>query len=82
MEEMLQICVFLLCLGVVSAFIGQSRLTSRPKVGRLYENFGFDFAEDQAESAPLELFGEANYKKFVELDDPDALLLGVSYIID
>ena len=79
---MMQILVLICCLIASSAFTRTSKVSNRPSVGRLYENFGFDFAEDQADSAPLELFGEANYKKFVELDDPDALLLGVSYIFN
>jgi len=42
----------------------------------LYENFGFDFAEDQYENSPAQLFGEANYKRFVGGYDQEALLLG------
>jgi len=31
----------------------------------VYENFGFDFAEDQSDMSPKELLGEANYKQWV-----------------
>jgi len=42
---------------------------SRPST-KLYENFGFDFAEDQVENTPVELLGEANYKTWLNGVDP------------
>ena len=41
---------------------------------KLYENFGFDFAEDQVENTPQIILGEANYKKWVNSVDPDNML--------
>ncbi|KAL9190018.1 hypothetical protein ACHAXT_007229 [Thalassiosira profunda] len=46
---------------------------SRPST-RVYENFGFDFAEDQVENTPQIILGEANYKKWVNTVDPDNML--------
>ena len=46
---------------------------SRPST-KLYENFGFDFAEDQAENTPEIILGEANYKKWVNSVDPNNML--------
>jgi len=40
----------------------------------LYENFGFDFAEDQVENTPQIILGEANYKKWVNGVDPNNML--------
>jgi len=49
-----------------AAFTPQSSVSSvaRPST-KLNENFGFDFAEDQAENTPGILLGEANYKQWV-----------------
>ena len=44
--------------------------TSRPST-KLYENFGFDFAEDQVENTPQIILGEANYKTWLNGVDPD-----------
>jgi len=41
---------------------------------RLYENFGFSFAEDQVENTPQLILGEANYKKWVNSVDPNNML--------
>ena len=46
---------------------------TRPS-SKLYENFGFDFAEDQAENTPQIILGEANYKTWVNSVDPDNFL--------
>lgn len=59
-----------------SAFSVNSGVTttlSRPST-QLYENFGFDFAEDQVENTPQIILGEANYKKWVNGVDPDNFL--------
>ncbi len=52
-----------------SAFMPQGTLSSvaPPTVSttKLNENFGFDFAEDQAENTPAVILGEANYKQWV-----------------
>jgi len=53
-----------------AAFSVQSRASARPET-KLYENFGFDFAEDQAENTPQIILGEANYKKWLNSVDPD-----------
>jgi hypothetical protein len=45
-----------------AAFTPQSSVRSTTK---LNENFGFDFAEDQAENTPSVILGEANYKQWV-----------------
>ncbi len=52
-------------LPLASAFTVPSSLlpSVRPNT-RVYENFGLDFAEDQAENAPIQLLGEANYKQW------------------
>lgn len=58
-----------------SAFSVQSAI--KPSVRtetKLYENFGFDFAEDQAENTPQIILGEANYKKWVNSVDPNNML--------
>merc|ERR1719183_2935664 len=47
--------------------------TSRPST-KLYENFGFDFAEDQVENTPQIILGEANYKTWGNSADPDNFL--------
>ena len=47
--------------------------STRPST-RVYENFGFDFAEDQVENTPQIILGEANYKKWVNTVDPDNML--------
>merc|ERR1711906_29865 len=41
---------------------------------QLYENFGFDFAEDQVENTPQIILGGANYKKWVNGVDPNNML--------
>jgi len=46
----------------------------RPSTTKLYENFGFDFAEDQVENTPQIILGEANYKKWVNSVDPANML--------
>ena len=58
-----------------SAFTPASPSTTavRPSTN-LYENFGFDFAEDQVENTPQIILGEANYKKWVNSVDPDNML--------
>ena len=57
-----------------SAFSVQSRTNvARPET-KLYENFGFDFAEDQVENTPQIILGEANYKKWVNSVDPNNML--------
>ena len=43
---------------------------TRPS-SKLYENFGFDFAEDQVENTPQIILGEANYKTWLNSVDPD-----------
>eukprot|EP01082_Thalassiosira_pseudonana_P000997 g1637.t1 g1637 contig10:2484052-2485266(+) len=68
----------LLTLGLAastSAFstTSTSSVASRPST-KLYENFGFDFAEDQAENTPTSILGEANYKKWVNSVDPNNML--------
>lgn len=67
--------------GVTSAFsvgsTSSSSTTTRPLVSsttKLYENFGFDFAEDQVENTPQLILGEANYKKWVNSVDPNNML--------
>jgi len=50
-----------------------SATSSRPST-KLYENFGFDFAEDQVENTPQIILGEANYKKWVNGVDPNNML--------
>eukprot|EP00804_Cyclotella_cryptica_P018427 CCRYP_004272-RA/>CCRYP_004272-RA protein AED:0.22 eAED:0.23 QI:272/0/0.33/1/1/1/3/0/220 len=47
--------------------------TARPST-KLYENFGFDFAEDQAKNTPSIILGENNYKKWVNSVDPNNML--------
>mmetsp|Transcript_6953 Transcript_6953/g.15863 ORF Transcript_6953/g.15863 Transcript_6953/m.15863 type:complete len:224 (+) Transcript_6953:100-771(+) len=61
-----------------TAFSANSGVTApttatRPST-KLYENFGFDFAEDQVENTPQLILGEANYKKWVNTVDPDNML--------
>ena len=67
--------------GLTSAFSVSSSssssivsATSRPTTTQLYENFGFDFAEDQVENTPQLILGEANYKKWVNSVDPNNML--------
>ncbi|KAL7515502.1 hypothetical protein ACHAXN_013445 [Cyclotella atomus] len=52
---------------------GVASTSARPST-KLYENFGFDFAEDQAENTPAIILGEANYKKWVNSVDPNNML--------
>ena len=52
---------------------GVATTAARPST-KLYENFGFDFAEDQAENTPGIILGEANYKKWVNSVDPNNML--------
>lgn len=52
---------------------GMAATSSRPST-KLYENFGFDFAEDQVANTPQIILGEANYKKWVNGVDPDNML--------
>jgi hypothetical protein len=61
--------------GVTSAFStgSSSSIVSRPTT-KLYENFGFDFAEDQVENTPQIILGEANYKKWLNSVDPNNML--------
>ena len=60
--------------GGVSAFTApSSQSVVRPST-KLYENFGFDFAEDQVENTPQIILGEANYKKWLNSVDPDNML--------
>eukprot|EP01083_Nonionella_stella_P066106 173848_1 len=53
----------------VPATVSASRQSTQ-----LYENFGFDFAEDQVENTPQIILGEANYKKWVNSVDPANML--------
>lgn len=52
-----------------SSFIVQPNTAAPSKFSRtsgiVYENFGFDFAEDQGKIAPDQLLGEAKYKQWV-----------------
>mmetsp|Transcript_26307 Transcript_26307/g.40861 ORF Transcript_26307/g.40861 Transcript_26307/m.40861 type:complete len:222 (-) Transcript_26307:118-783(-) len=57
-----------------SAFTAPSQSTAVRPSTNLYENFGFDFAEDQVENTPQIILGEANYKKWVNSVDPDNML--------
>lgn len=41
---------------------------------RVYENFGFDFAEDMAENTPDIILGEANYKQWVTTVNDNSFL--------
>jgi hypothetical protein len=70
-----------LLVASTGAFSPASPMTSssiRPSTGntntRLYENFGFSFAEDQVENTPQLILGEANYKKWVNSVDPNNML--------
>ena len=56
-----------------TAFSVNNGVTSRPST-KLYENFGFDFAEDQVANTPIDILGEANYKTFVNKVDPGNML--------
>lgn len=56
----------------VGAFTPQSKtsfagkpITTTVSTTKLNENFGFKFAEDQAENTPAVILGEANYKQWV-----------------
>ena len=65
-----------------SAFSPASQSTAVRPATNLYENFGFDFAEDQVENTPQIILGEANYKKWVNSVDPDNMLnRQVSYLL-
>ena len=59
-----------------TAFSVNSGVTTstRPTTTKLHESFGFDFAEDQVENTPLEILGEANYKKWLNGVDPNNFL--------
>jgi len=57
-----------------SAFTAPSQSTAVRPSTNLYENFGFDFAEDQVENTPQIILGEANYKKWLNSVDPDNML--------
>jgi len=57
--------------------VPSSHTSSTPAVrpdSKLYENFGFDFAEDQVENTPVEILGEANYKNYMNEVDPKNML--------
>eukprot|EP00580_Thalassiosira_gravida_P003621 CAMPEP_0201600846 /NCGR_PEP_ID=MMETSP0492-20130828/1841_1 /ASSEMBLY_ACC=CAM_ASM_000837 /TAXON_ID=420259 /ORGANISM="Thalassiosira gravida, Strain GMp14c1" /LENGTH=221 /DNA_ID=CAMNT_0048063771 /DNA_START=78 /DNA_END=743 /DNA_ORIENTATION=- len=60
----------------VTAFSPNSGLTTPTtrQSTELYENFGFDFAEDQVENTPQIILGEANYKKWLNGVDPNNML--------
>lgn len=58
--------------GLVNAYVPSSSFggatrasTFRPSKTVVYENFGLDFAEDQAENTPEIILGEANLKQWV-----------------
>jgi hypothetical protein len=57
-----------------SAFTAPSQSTVVRPSTKLYENFGFDFAEDQVANTPPIILGEANYKKWLNSVDPDNML--------
>ena len=57
-----------------SAFTAPSQSTAVRPSTKLYENFGFEFAEDQVENTPQIILGEANYNKWVNSVDPDNML--------
>mmetsp|Transcript_48559 Transcript_48559/g.90110 ORF Transcript_48559/g.90110 Transcript_48559/m.90110 type:complete len:232 (-) Transcript_48559:231-926(-) len=73
----------------VSAFSPSTPLTEGTRVSRsrhaqadvkVYENFGFSFAEDQAENTPSVILGEDRYKQWVgEVVDPDNSFLNRQY---
>ena len=54
----------LLASALTSAAAFAPQPTVRPTTS-LNENFGLDFAEDQAENTPAVILGEANYKQWV-----------------
>ena len=64
----------LLATGASAFTTPQSPATTLRPSTKLYENFGFDFAEDQVENTPQIILGEANYKKWVNGVDPDNML--------
>ena len=70
--------VIVASLYVVTAFVSPVSHISRSQ--KLYENFGFDFAESQMDNTPRELFGEANYKSFVKSYDRNGLMIRVRFI--
>jgi len=57
-----------LIVGGASAFAPSTSVPSdtRATLDPLYENFGLNFAEDQAENTPDVILGEANYKQWVD----------------
>lgn len=58
-----------------SAFSAQSAIKPAVRTEtKLYENFGFDFAEDQVENTPQIILGEANYKKWLNSVDSNNML--------
>lgn len=85
---MLGLVLLISVVGAASAFapstpIAQSaRVQTRPAQAdvKVYENFGFDFAEDQTENTASVLLGEANYKQWVgEVVDPDNSFVNRQY---
>jgi hypothetical protein len=64
----------LLATGASAFTTPQSPATTLRPSTNLYENFGFDFAEDQVENTPQIILGEANYKKWVNGVDPNNML--------
>jgi hypothetical protein len=64
----------LLATGASAFTTPQSPATTLRPSTKLYENFGFDFAEDQVENTPQIILGEANYKKWVNGVDPNNML--------
>ena len=76
-----------------SAFAPAGKAFGRTST-RVYENFGFDFAEDQSENTPDIILGEANYKQWVSTVNDNSflnrqvsfrktlfLLLGLEYVV-
>eukprot|EP00815_Leptocylindrus_aporus_P007214 CAMPEP_0116069330 /NCGR_PEP_ID=MMETSP0322-20121206/12236_1 /TAXON_ID=163516 /ORGANISM="Leptocylindrus danicus var. apora, Strain B651" /LENGTH=220 /DNA_ID=CAMNT_0003556699 /DNA_START=23 /DNA_END=685 /DNA_ORIENTATION=+ len=56
-----------------SAFAPAGKAFGRTST-RVYENFGFDFAEDQSENTPDIILGEANYKQWVSTVNDNSFL--------
>jgi len=76
----LVLVVVLVLANTISALISSNSQTlvrkQAPRVGPVFENFFLDIGEDPAANTPRLLYGEVNYKNFVESYKPDALLIG------
>ena len=77
-QSHLLICLVSITVCIITEAFAPKINNIPSRVQPLFENFGLPFAESAQENTLREIFGEVNYKSFVEKVDSNALLIRVS----